>query len=214
MNKIHQYIYAPMKVFYDKGNNYIKNYLNDFFDFYHNVDENENENEKINIIRYYERIDTYSQMISFFKSPTHIIDNIYLGNARNAASYYQLKELNINFIINITQDISLYYPEEFTYYNYNIEDDNNESIKQFFEKSYQNIVNSQNQQNKNILIHCFMGASRSVTLLLYYIIRKNKKRGINVNLDDTIKFIKDKRSVINPTEKYIKDLKSAISHLE
>ena len=55
-------------------------------------------------------------LVSFFEPPTHIIDNIYLGNAYNAAYYYGLKKNNIKMIINVTKEISKYYPEYFTYY--------------------------------------------------------------------------------------------------
>ena len=36
---------------------------------------------------------------------THIIDNIYLGNAYTASNYSELKEKNIGLIVNITKEI-------------------------------------------------------------------------------------------------------------
>ena len=46
----------------------------------------------------------------------HIIDNIYIGNACNAADYYTMKNLNITHIVNVSQEISNYFPEDFNYF--------------------------------------------------------------------------------------------------
>ena len=199
MNYIDEYITAPIKVLYNKSHSYIKNY------FY-----NKNYDQNIEIERYYDRIDTYSQVLSFFKCPTYIIDNIYVGNARNAASKSILTENNIKMIVNVTEDIPIFYPDIYTYHQIKIEDNNKDSIKNFLEKSYTEIKEFQEKSNENILIHCFMGASRSVSILIYYILKEKKIKGEIIDIDETIKFIKDKRSIINPTLKLISDIKEII----
>ena len=72
-----------------------------------------------------------NKVINFFNDPVHIIDNIYLGNAYNAANYNNLKDLNIKIIINVTKEIQNYYPEDFHYYNIKIMDTNNEIFDEF-----------------------------------------------------------------------------------
>jgi hypothetical protein len=207
MNFVHQYIYAPIKVLFNKSHSYIKEYINT------NNSEIIQENQ-VEIERYYDRIDTYIQIISFFKSPTHIIDNIYVGNARNAASYYTLEDNNIKMIINVTENIPIYYPEIYTYHHIKIKDDNNESIKSFLENSYNRIKDFQkNNNNCNILIHCFMGASRSVSILIYYILKERLNKNKKININKTIQFIKEKRSIINPTKKLIKDIEESLNIL-
>lgn len=199
MNYIDEYITAPIKVLYNKSHFYIKNYFSD-----------KNKDENIEIKRYYDRIDTYSQVLSFFKSPTHIIDNIFVGNARNAASKSILTENNIKMIVNVTEDIPIFYPDVYTYHQIKIEDNNKDSIKNFLEKSYLEIKKFQEESDQNILIHCFMGASRSVSILIYYILKEMKNKKETIDIDETIKFIKDKRSIINPTLKLISDIKEII----
>ena len=198
MNYIDIYITAPIKVLYNKSHNYIKNY------FYNNDENN------IEMKRYYERIDTYSQVLSFFKSPTHIIDNIFIGNARNAASQIILNENNIKMIINVTEDIPIFYPDIYTYHQIKIDDNNKDSIKTFLEDSYLQIKKFQKKSEKNILIHCFMGASRSVSILIYYILKERENNGDSIDIDEVIKFIKNKRSIINPTLKLISDIKEIL----
>lgn len=201
MQKITNTIMAPIKVVYDKTYEYVLKYIIKYFDY-----------DQIEVERLYERHSTYQQVLSFFKQPTLIIDNIYLGNARNAASFYDLKEKNIKLIINVTTEISEYYPENFIYIKYNLYDNNKDSIKKYLKDSYLKIKEFQNKnKNKSILIHCFMGSSRSASILIYYIIKTLKKEnGENYNLEETIEFIKNKRDIINPSQKFISDLKEII----
>ena len=56
-------------------------------------------------------------------------------------------------------------------------------------------------KDTNILVHCYMGASRSVTAVAYYLI---KQKGYTV--DRAIEFIKEKRPIINPSYRFTKDL--------
>jgi protein-tyrosine phosphatase len=195
MFKILNYITAPLKVVYDKVWDYI------FF--------NSNDMEELlgNTPRYYDRIKTHEQCKHFFSEPTHIIDNIYLGSAYNAASYYKLKELDIGLIINVTNEISEYYPNDFSYKKYDLYDNNKDTIKYYLEDSY-NYINeyNKNNENKNIFIHCFMGASRSASIVIYYLLKKNQEKNNQFTILDAINFIKQKRQVINPTKKLLFDI--------
>ena len=136
--------------------------------------------------------------------PTHIIDNIYLGNAYNASNYNNLKKLNIGLVINITNEIPNYYENDFKYLNIKIDDKNGCDILQHFSTFLDTINNfkKNNINNKNILIHCFMGSSRSATLSCIYILNKYNK-----TVEQSIKFIKNKRPVVNINISFINDIK-------
>ncbi len=146
-----------------------------------------------------------SQMKVFFSTPHHIIDNIYLGSAFNASHSSTLKNLNIGLIINVTSEISNYYPNKYKYKKYNIIDNNSDSIKEYFKDSYKTILEYQQhdckEQKKNILVHCYMGASRSVSIVIYYLMKKH-----NYKLNEAIHFLKNKRAVVNPTILFYKEL--------
>ena len=209
--------------------------------------------------RYFENVSHYNQCIMFFSPPTHIIDNIYLGSAFNAANYKLLKELDINVIINVTNEISNYYPKDFDYFCFPIDDSDKpldylnscnlfknllsdfgasaqdkslsdkedliSSIGKTFKSELKDTKNQDNKlsniirgylrenkmyeqtfqkiesnKNKKILVHCFMGASRSVSIIINYLIKKYK-----YTLSDAINFIKQKRPFINPNNKFIRD---------
>ena len=147
----------------------------------------------------------------FWGEPTHIVDNIYLGSAYNAASYDKLKELDIKVIMNATMEISDYYPDEFVYLRYGLYDNNKHRIKKYLEKSFNDIIKHQKETPGNILIHCFMGASRSASIVIYYLMRTKKHdNGVSFTFDDAVTFLRDKRITVNPTFRLTKDLASSV----
>ena len=120
--------------------------------------------------------------------PTHIIDNIYLGNAYNASNYSNLIENNIGLILNITCEIPNYYSytNEFKYYNVLIKDTNDNHIKPHINDILNQIKDYQtNFPDKNILIHCYMGSSRSASFVVAYLYKIH-----NMFIEDCISFIK------------------------
>lgn len=161
--------------------------------------------------------------VSFIKSimhilyePSHIIDNIYLGNAMNAASQLTLKKYNINVIFNITKEISNYYSnnENYKYFQYKLYDNNEESILEYLEKTYDDIIEYQKNKNSNILVHCYMGRSRSASVVIYYVMRTLRHSdGSYYTPDEAIDYVKDKRPIINPTFKFKNDLILAYNKL-
>ena len=170
----------------------------------------EDENESMRI---YPASGLYNEYSTFWSRPTHAIDNIYLGSAFNAASYDLLKELNIKMIINATTEISNYYEDndEFTYVRYKLYDNNKNSIKKYLERSFNDIQKQQQTVNGNILIHCFMGASRSASIVLYYLMRTKKHHdGRSYTFDDAVAYLKGKRITVNPTFRLTKDLASSV----
>jgi len=137
----------------------------------------------------------------FLSNPTHIIDNIYLGSAYNAADYNWLKINNIGLIINVTNEISNYYPNNFEYLQFKISDDHTTHITELVISGLEKIKEYTERENKNILIHCFMGSSRSVSLVIYYLMKEK-----NMTIEESIKFIKFKRYMVNPSKVFIDDL--------
>jgi dual specificity phosphatase 12 len=137
--------------------------------------------------------------------PTHIIDTIYLGNAYNASNYSSLVENNIGLIVNITCEIPNYYSyiPDFTYHNIYIKDANDNHIKSHIENVL-NVIKTyrETRPDKNILIHCYMGSSRSASFVVAYLVKNHF-----YDVDDAISFIKDKRSLVNINTTFIRDLR-------
>lgn len=153
------------------------------------------------IERMYPKNGLINDYLIFFGDPTLIYPNLYLGSAYNSASYKLLKRLNIKYIVNVSSEITNYFPDDFVYYRINIRDDNTESIQKYFNDSYVHIDRFLEENNGAVLIHCYMGASRSATIVANYVSTKSGK-DITVVLNDLIK----KRPIVNPTRQLVKDL--------
>lgn len=213
------YVNPTAKVFYDKTLDYFNYYrnntnsnkpnesVNDTINNYSDiikVDLYENENESSRI---YPSTSLYNEYSVFWGEPTHVIDNIYLGSAFNAASYPLLKRLNIKVIMNATAEISNYYEhlDEFKYIKYELYDNNQNRIIKHLEKSYNDIRYHQHYTGGNILIHCFMGASRSASIVLHYLMKT-----YSYTFDEAVEYLRKKRIIVNPTFRLTKDLASSI----
>jgi len=140
----------------------------------------------------------WTQITTFLASPTHVIDNIYIGSAYNAACYSTLKNLGIEVIMNITTEISEYFPNNFIYKTYKIYDNNQEDISQYLDDAYNYI---EENKDKKILIHCYMGASRSASIVMHYLIKK-----YNMTVDEAYNKLKEKRLIVNPSKKFAENL--------
>ena len=195
------YIISGAKVLIDRTYDFVSYKLMKDNDLDNDLDDN-------NVITsgYKKRIFTQKpkieQMQIFFSEPTHIIDNLYLGSAFNASHYDTLKKLNIGLIINMTNEISNYYENEIIYKKYGIYDDNKHSIINYLDLTYDDIITFQTEYpEKNILIHCFMGASRSASIMAYYLYKKHE-----YCINDAVIFLKNKREVVNLTVLFYNEL--------
>lgn len=191
------YVTASLKVSWDKT-----------FDYF------SSDSEKGKISRMYPK-DLITEYKTFFTEPTEIYPTlfpdanqknnvkIYLGSAINAANPDTLTDKKIKYIINVSAEISDYDPQNYVYYRVPIRDNNKDSIKKYLDDCVAKINEFIKNNNGNILIHCYMGASRSVTVLAYYISKQTNK-----SMSEIIAVMKDARKNINPTNQFIDDLES------
>ena len=143
----------------------------------------------------------YDHVSAPFISITSIDDIIYLGNAYNAADYYYLKQFGITGIVNACNEISNYFEDDFKYFNIDILDINNSSIYNFFDP-FIKFVEKILEEDGKIMIHCFMGSSRSAILVVLYLIKFK-----SFNIEDSIEFITEKRNRVNINVTYVKELR-------
>lgn len=113
--------------------------------------------------------------------------------------------------MNITKEISNFFPDDFTYVRYDIYDNNKHSIQQYLEEAYNTIKYHQQNTEGNILVHCHMGASRSASVVIYYLMKTQfHENGDAFSFEDALEFVKNKRPIINPTFRFTKDLAKSI----
>lgn len=110
-------------------------------------------------------------------------------------------ELNIKAVITAAKGRRIDYSKtKISKYLYlDIEDYENFNISKYFDQTFGFIEEA--RKSSNVLIHCHIGASRSVAIVIAYLIRK-----YNYSLPQIYALIKRKRSKIEPNPGFIKQL--------
>jgi len=177
------------QVLLDKGNSYMsKNELED----YQKTERVFGPNSK-----------GISCMYDLTHKPDFILERMVLGNAYNARNFYELEKHNIGLVVNCSKDIPNYFEDSLKYIRVSVEDKLDQDIYTFLDKTI-NIMDKYLNDNpeKNIFVHCFMGSSRSATVIIAYLIkfRKYTRR-------DALLFLRQKRPLVNINVDFFKQLK-------
>ena len=139
-------------------------------------------------------------MLFFDINPVNkITEKIYLGNIDGARNIQFLKKEKITHIISLagkmftpTYDKNIIQFQKII----DIEDDWKENIIKYFKECFEII-----EKANKIFIHCMAGVSRSATIVISYLMWKEKK-----SLEETLKKVKEKRFV-SPNFGFMEQLK-------
>ncbi|KAL4438919.1 hypothetical protein ABPG74_016639 [Tetrahymena malaccensis] len=151
--------------------------------------KNEQNNQQISIKQY----------SAFSKHPEIdeiISGKLYLGNEDASTIKEEITKRNITHILIAGSGMKKCFEKDFTYMQINVEDSNNWDISKHFESSYKFI-----EEGKSVLVHCAAGVSRSATIVISYIMKKQNK-----SFDEAFKLVKDIRYIIRPNKGFTKQL--------
>ena len=165
------------------------------------------EYSRVQRIPRYPKITLWDLLTHFLGEPTLIINNIYLGSAYNASDWYSLEERKITAVVNVSEELTNYFEKYIEYTRINILDNEEAQFGDFFEKAYIFIENCV-ENSIPILIHCYMGSSRSVSIIIYYLMKKHNK-----TLNEAILLVRSKRSIVNLNKVFYNELKKAETKL-
>jgi protein-tyrosine phosphatase len=114
-----------------------------------------------------------------------------------------LKE-GITHIINVTKHLPFYHENskriKIEYLRVSVNDDFDEDIEKYFDETNK-FIDKVKQKNGKVLVHCQMGISRSPTIVIAYLMKKEKKAYQTVFND-----VKAKRAIIDPNLKFYNEL--------
>ena len=147
-------------------------------------------------------VETYLIKIHTNWHPTQVFNWLYLGTFSNATDLEELKRIKIKYVLNCASEcINRTLPKDIIELRLKIIDDVDFDILSFVEQS-NDFINKAKLSGGNILIHCKMGRSRSVSLVIAYLI---KYHGYNFN--SALNLIKERRNQIGPNKGFIEQLK-------
>lgn len=153
-------------------------------------------------------------------SANEITSRIFVGDLASATNHEAMKEQGITHILSVFNGAYELFPSDFKYKIIHINDDEWIDISEYFEESNKFIDDAINSNpNNKVMIHCQRGVSRSVTLLMAYMIwkynleNKIKEDDIDNFIKEILKTVKNHRSIAEPNIGFISFLKKYICKL-
>jgi len=178
----------------------------------HKIENNKEENDN-------NKFPKYNRMKINLKEELHIDNNnerkidedyneiikdfLYISGYKTASTISDLRNLKITNIINCSGDLceNLYF-SDISYLTLNIRDNVSENIECLFFKCI-NYINEAKEKNGRVLIHCYKGVSRSVSIIISYLIFLHKW-----SYDEAFDFVQLKRPIANPNIGFYLQLKT------
>ena len=150
------------------------------------------------VIQKQEIFNLYMNKTTLSPSYDQITEKLFLGNEDTARDKAILNKLNISNILICAEGCEPFFKDEYKYKILYIDDAIDENILSWLQEAFEFIDSSE----KNIYIHCVMGISRSPSIVIAYLMYKNK-----ISYEEAYDFVKNKRNVINPNSGFQEQLK-------
>ena len=136
---------------------------------------------------------------SFYDKPmNHIYKNLYLGDHYAAENENYLKIYDIKTVINCAAELQYDYKDLISY-ELNLYDMPEERIINVFESAYKFV---KEHLSNNILVHCYMGISRSASFVIFYLMKEEKW-----DYETCYEYVQKKRPCISPNYGFERQLK-------
>lgn len=131
---------------------------------------------------------------------SQIIPNLYLSGKYGENFYNKFDiVINLNYPENKIPKNCLHV-DKGKIYRVGIDDSNIDDIYTYFDLFSALIITSL-KENKKILVHCYAGISRSVSIILAFLIKY-----ANMSVNNGLKKIKKIRNIIQPNQSFLKQL--------
>jgi protein-tyrosine phosphatase len=137
-----------------------------------------------------------------------IQDFLYIGSIFDYEDHNKLLQLGITHILDTSSVTTtpcniVNIKRHFKYVKIPMQDTPSFPINLFFDKTFELLDEVYNSKGKKVLVNCHMGRSRSVTIVLNYMMKK-----FNLRFEDAFAIVKQKRNCISPNTGFIRQLTS------
>lgn len=128
-----------------------------------------------------------------------ITDTIYLGNIESAFNIKKLKSLGIKKVLTVMSAFGNHYNDhEFVHKSIEVDDAYDTNLIKHFKECFLFM-----DGYDKVFVHCAAGMSRSATVVIAYLMWKQK-----MTLNDAIDFVKKKRPIISPNLNFMRQLQT------
>ncbi|XP_018655068.1 putative dual specificity protein phosphatase [Schistosoma mansoni] len=138
-------------------------------------------------------------------SISQILPFLYLGNARDSQDVDLIRQLNVTHIINVTDTLPMPFRKlnRIQYLHIPATDTTKQNLLPSFDRAVQ-FIEKARKHNGIVLVHCLAGVSRSVAVVIAYLLYNN--RGLNVY--KALEFVQARRSVAGPNLHFMGQLQA------
>ena len=136
-----------------------------------------------------------------FNGLHYIIIMFYLGTGHQATDWRVVRDLKLTHIINVSVEHQCFFPDRIKYLHLELEDKEEVSIIDQFEKTIHFMNTAFADSSSRILVHCNLGISRSSSLILAYLMKT-----YNATLFEAFKYVKNRRPIVCPNIGFLHQL--------
>ncbi len=132
--------------------------------------------------------------------PGIINDHLIVGSGDLAINLGLLKDYKVTHILNLVYDIENMFEYDFIYKKIIFDDMVDIDITKYFDEAFE-FIDKAKKPNCRCLVHCAMGQSRSVSIVIGYLMSRNK-----LSFDEAYKYVKEKRPSADPNMGFVSRL--------
>ncbi|KAK7361902.1 hypothetical protein VNO77_03993 [Canavalia gladiata] len=132
--------------------------------------------------------------------PIKIDKHLFLGSIGTATDKVALNKVNITHILTVADKLPPAFPAEFVYKVIAVADRDDVDLKQYFKECF-GFINGAKRHGGNVLVHCFAGRSRSVTIIVAYLMKTS-----GMSFSEAMQHVRRKRPSAYPNAGFIQQL--------
>ncbi|EOY05545.1 Dual specificity protein phosphatase 1 isoform 1 [Theobroma cacao] len=140
--------------------------------------------------------------------PCKIEEGLFLGSVAAAYNMDALKHLNITHILTVASSLKPAHSNDFVYKIIPVLDKEDTNLSQYFDECF-DFIDEAKRQGGGVLVHCFVGKSRSVTIVVSYLMKKH-----GMSLSQALEHVKSKRPLAAPNSGFIQQLQELEKSLQ
>ncbi|ESQ49435.1 hypothetical protein EUTSA_v10021629mg [Eutrema salsugineum] len=125
---------------------------------------------------------------------------VFIGSVAEANNKDLLKSSNVTHILTVAVALAPPYPDDFVYKVIEVVDRSETDLTVYFDECF-SFMDQAIQSGGGVLVHCFMGISRSVTIVVAYLMKKH-----GMSFSKAMELVRSRRPQASPNCGFISQL--------
>ncbi|XP_010436083.1 PREDICTED: dual specificity protein phosphatase 1B isoform X2 [Camelina sativa] len=131
---------------------------------------------------------------------SEIQQGLFIGSVAEATNSDLLKSSNVTHVLTVAVALVPPYPNDFVYKVIEVVDREETDLTVYFDECF-SFIDQAIQSGGGVLVHCFMGMSRSVTIVVAYLMKKH-----GMGFSKAMELVKSRRPQALPNSGFISQL--------